>query len=397
MKKRLLTLLASCMLACAIDAAAALAEIPAYTYDIDGGIHGMAVSEDGLVVFTGMAYRDYGEAENAKQDGYAICIDAQGNERWRVTQNLHEDGVSLNVMRAPAFREDGSVTMVLETSFHLDAGGNWDQAELLRVGASGQIVSRSLMMGEQVDGLHYINGFGAPAALGKNILLSRSERESDDPTNMQTWMHPTNTYYLYGESGNRLRTLDALCALEIDRVSDAHALVIEQDKNTALYAIDGKGNVTRLATAYTPQGNVYVEDLLSLPDGGAAMTGFYWRDEGNESFIRRYDAQGNVVFETKTGAWRQSGLAKTPNGFAAIGIFGEPLSSGELSRELMFFDGDGKLVLSRSLDELNIAGGGYNIAALPDGSLMVASSVNAADEHSFSQLRVAVIPKEDIP
>ena len=362
------------------------AQIEVYSYDIDGSIDDVAVSEDGLVIFTGMAYREAesGRPEDRLQDGYALCIDARGNERWRLRENLG----SLNTMRAPVFGEGGSASMLLYTRTNI-TGGQWEQVELLRVDSQGQIVSRQLIMGHVLDGRH----IGEYAMMDNGYLISVSDGEFVlIPSGLGYAWEGEESYYFYGRGGNRVRELDELHGMELLAISRAHALMREEDGNVGLYSLDAHGNVKRLTTAFMREDNVYVEDLVSLENGGAAVSGCVWKtnSESEPCWIRRYDAQGNVVMEVSSGAWRQSGLVRLQSGFALVG-FWNPRANG--ASKLMFLSDDGAWSDKVSLEELGM----YvdEIAAMPDGSLLVLGGSLGDDGEEGRRLCAAIIPGEE--
>lgn len=98
-----------------------------------------AVAPDGRIVLTGHTDSHDGTLTTHTKTapaGWALCIDPEGNVLWNFCSHYSNN----DVMRFPVFREDGSVTMLMDTCgksdyevawFHLDAQGNQLEYKLL--------------------------------------------------------------------------------------------------------------------------------------------------------------------------------------------------------------------------------------------------------------------------
>ena len=96
----------------------------------------LAVTPDGRVVMAGMTSSSDGtlsDRTRSGQSGWVALVDLQGNTCWNFCSRYGSN----DRMKAPVVHADGTITVLLETK-----GGVYDQVELIRLDAAGNVLSR---------------------------------------------------------------------------------------------------------------------------------------------------------------------------------------------------------------------------------------------------------------
>lgn len=99
-------------------------------------IQDLAVTPDGRVVMAGMTSSSDGTLSDRTregQSGWGALVDLQGNTCWNFCSRYGSN----DRMKAPVVHADGTITVLLETK-----GGVYDQVELIRLDAAGNVLSR---------------------------------------------------------------------------------------------------------------------------------------------------------------------------------------------------------------------------------------------------------------
>ena len=376
--RALAALIALCMLWAAGVAlsAPALAEARAYIYggSADDALGSMAVSGDGRIVMAGYTNSTDGTlASRTKtgRSGWALCVDAQGEALWSFCTRLGDH----DVLTAPVFHEDGSVTLILEAE--VLASGE-QEIELLRLDRAGEVLFRKTLMKTGGD-MAYID---YAYSTGEGYVVSWSDKQARSLGSA-----------LFDWDAERVRELGPLPDSRVFARSEGHVLR-ESGNMRVLFAVDARGGETTLDAEALPVNTIAgtdISSLISLEDGGAAGVGTANNTEdyaARQGLFIRWDAQGNRVFEWwLEGVEQLYSVIKTPDGFAALG----ESADGAQSWVLVTFGEDGIRRGSVPLGgRETLAWGSGGLALLPDGSL-------AAIQKKDGDMRMVIVPKEDVP
>ena len=376
--RALAALIALCMLWAASIAlsAPALAQTRAYIYggSADDALGSITASEDGRIVMAGYTNSTDGTlASRTKtgRSGWALCVDAQGEVLWSFCTRLGDH----DVLTAPLFHEDGSVTLILEAE--VLASGE-QEIELIRLDRAGEVVFRKTLMRTGGD-MAYID---YAYSTDEGYIVSWSDKQARSLASA-----------LFDWDANRVREMGPMPDSRVFARSEGHVLR-ESGNMKVLFAVDARGDETTLDAEELPVNTITATDissLITLPDGGAAGVGTANNTDdyaARQGLFIRWDAQGNRVFEWwLEGEAQLYSVIKTPDGFAALG---ERVDSEE-NWELVTFGEDG---VKRGVVPLGgkaiLSWGSGSLALLPDGSL-------AAIKKEDGDVRMVIVPKEDVP
>ena len=356
--------------------AGALAEPRAFTYggSADDALGSITVSEDGRIVMAGYTNSSDGTLANRTKtgrSGWALCIDAQGEVLWSFCTRLGDH----DVLTAPVFHEDGSVTLILEAEV-LSTGEQ--EIELIRLDRAGAVVFRRTLMKTGGEA-RYVN---YAYRTSEGYIVGWSDEKAT----------PLGSA-LFDWDANRVRETGPLPGSRVWARSEGHVLR-ESGNMKVLFSVDKRGGETTLEAEEIPVSTITTKDissLISLPDGGAAGVGSANNTDdyaARQGLFIRWDAEGNRVFDWwLEGVEQLYSLIKMPDGFAALG----ESADGAQSWVLLTFGEDG---IRRGNIPLGgreaLAWGSGSLARLPDGSL-------AAIKGENGDVRVVIVPKEDVP
>ena len=369
MKKGLIAFLLLCLFA-----AGAAAQPRTYIFGGSGDdrLEDIAVSDDGRIVMTGYTTSADGTLAGRTKtghSGWALCIDGQGNVLWSFCSRQGKE----DTVRAPVFHEDGSVSVVLDSKTYEGTSA----MELIRLDAKGEVISRKTMRETVGDNALTLDG-----ATRAGYVLSEWEH-----------MAPCLFCGLYGWDGAFIREVSMHCV----GVSYQHTLYRDENGG-ALYAIDEQGVEMPLAS-WTRRENEYEYGLISLSDGGAAAIRDMHDDSKEPLRLLHWDAQGDLVCDEQIEGLNRgnTSLCQTGKGLAmAYCLEDSSLDDGEewYSWHLAFFDTQG-----RQTGTLPIGSAIYSCeaAALPDGGVVAVQPFVVESVGMLCDVRVSVVPAEDIP
>ena len=199
----------------------------------------------------------------------------------------------------------------------------------------------------------------------------------------------------FDKNGALLERMPAQRRANNELIAKAH--VMRNDGNSGgyqLFAVDLQGNETPIATA----AGVW-RAIASLEDGGVVGCGFRGNggmdSSGGQGVFTRWNAQGNVVFETTLEHNGLGSVARMQNGFVAVSY---PLDMAG-AWNVVFFNGAGQIRGQIPLEPLGLnTGMSIPVTVLPDGSVALVNSVwPDPDNQDCCNGYLCIIPKEDIP
>ena len=253
----------------------------------------LAVTPDGRVVMSGMTSSSDGtlsDRTRSGQSGWVALVDLQGNTCWNFCSRYGSD----DRMKAPVAHADGTITVLLETK-----GGVYDQVELIRLDAAGNVLSRKPLAQLTQEGSAYAPEEPSVFCGGYVIATIDSTKKIDfEPVyRYSKGVVYQPVYHFFDFDGNLLFETQALWQNGIAQTSRAH--VIEAiDQVYWLCALDEQGNHTKLARLYEGLRDTAEYPALVTLDDGGAMACLHQQVKGEESsVIQRWDAQGNLVSE----------------------------------------------------------------------------------------------------
>ena len=343
-------------------------------------VQDLAVTPDGRVVMAGMTRSSDGtllDRIRSGQSGFVALVDLRGNTCWNFCSRYGSD----DRMKAPVAHADGTITVLLESK-----DSAYDQVELIRLDASGNVLNRKPLvhLSQEESGC----APEEPGVFSGGYVVATydtSKRIDFEPVyrySVEAVYQPV--YHFFDFDGNLLCQTRALWPNGIALISRAHAIEAI-DQVYWLCALDEQGNRRKLTRLYEGlrSTEAYL-DLVTLDDGGA-MACLYRQVKGEESsVIKRWDAQGNLVFEIPLAGFCAQRLQALGDRIAVCG-------EGQGIRELLVLDHAGQ-VLSRQTVE-NFSAEGRSLLALDERHVLLAEDVNGgvspAGEYAWdAQLRV---------
>ena len=300
-------------------------------------INDLALTGDGRLVMAGeTASSDGTLADRTKTgiSGWVALVDLQGNTYW----NFCSRHGSTDRMESPVVHDDGTITVLLNSH-----GNEYGQMELIRLDMGGKVVSRkALVKIPRKDGgcaPEWSGVFSGGYVVATYDQSTRIEFEPIYRYSGRPVYQPV--YHWFDFNGNLLFQTQALWQHGVMHVSRNH--VIEAiDQTYWLCALDEKGNHTKLAKLYDGlRATQDYRDLISLDDGGAVACCYQLSNGEEDTFIRRWDAQGNSVFDVGFKGFRGDHLQMVGDKLVVSGATGS-------MDELLVLDGSGQLVTRQS-------------------------------------------------
>ena len=199
----------------------------------------------------------------------------------------------------------------------------------------------------------------------------------------------------FDKNGTLLERSPAQRRLNNELIAKTH--VMRDDGNSGGYqllAVDPQGNETSIATVR----GVW-RAIVSLEDEGVVGCGFRGNgsmdSSGGQGVLTRWDAQGNVVFETTLEHNGLGSVARMQNGFVAVSY---PLDMAG-AWNVVFFNDAGDIKGQIPLAPLGLnTGMSIPVTVLRDGSVALVNSVwPDPDNQDCCNGYLCIIPKEDIP
>lgn len=263
-------------------------------------VNDLALTNDGRIVMAGSTASSDGtlaDRTKTERSGWVALVDLRGNTYW----NFCSRHGSSDYMESPVVHDDNTITVLLNSHGH-----EYDQMELIRLDMDGKVVSRKTLVkvsGEK-QGLapEWSGVFSGGYVIATYDMAKRIEFEPIYRYSDHARYQPV--YYWFDFDGNLLFETQSLWQDSVAHVSQNH--VIEAiDQTYWLCSLDKKGNHKQLAMLHDgARATTDYRDLISLDDGGAAACCYQLMGGKESTFVRRWDAQGNVVFDYVFGGFR---------------------------------------------------------------------------------------------
>lgn len=350
-------------------------------------INDIAVTGDGRLVMAGWTSSSDGtlsDRTKSGQSGWVAMVDLQGNTCWNFCSRYGGD----DRMMAPIVHEDETITVLLNSN-----GNQFRQIELIRLDMDGQVISRKTLVrlerersgcAPEYPGVFSGGYVIATYDLSSPIAFEPVYRYSDGVVYQPV-------YYWFDFDGNFLFSTQTLWQGSVAQVSENH-VIQAIDQTYWLCSLDRQGNHTKLVSLYDGlRTNMAYNDLISLPDGGAAACRSQLIDGQAGTLIQRWDAQGKPVYEIGMKDYQANHVQCLGDRLIVCGEIGG-------RNELMVLNAYGEALERYEAGE--VLQTGRALAVLDDGTVLMAGKVEGEQTDSQVvnwdvQISVTQIEKEE--
>lgn len=350
-------------------------------------INDIAVTGDGRLVMAGWTSSSDGtlsDRTKSGQSGWVALVDLQGNTCWNFCSRYGSD----DRMMAPVVHEDATITVLLNSN-----GNRFRQIELIRLDMDGHVISRKTLVrleqersgcAPEYPGVFSGGYVIATYDLSSPIAFEPVYRYSDGVVYQPV-------YYWFDFDGNFLFSTQTLWQGSVAQVSENH-VIQAIDQTYWLCSLDRQGNHTKLVSLYDGlRTNMAYNDLISLPDGGAAACRSQLIDGQAGTLIQRWDAQGKPVYEIGMKDYQANHVQCLGDRLIVCGEIGG-------RNEMMVLNAYGEALERYEAGE--VLQTGRALAVLDDGTVLMAGKVEGEQTDSQVvnwdvQISVTQIEKEE--
>lgn len=350
-------------------------------------INDIAVTGDGRLVMAGWTSSSDGtlsDRTKSGQSGWVALVDLQGNTCWNFCSRYGSD----DRMMAPVVHEDATITVLLNSN-----GNRFRQIELIRLDMDGHVISRKTLvrLEQERSGCapEYPGVFSGGYVIATYDLSSPIAFEPVYRYSEGVVYQPV--YQWFDFDGNFLFSTQTLWQGSVAQVSENH-VIQAIDQTYWLCSLDRQGNHTKLVSLYDGlRTNMAYNDLISLPDGGAAACRSQLIDGQAGTLIQRWDAQGKPVYEIGMKDYQANHVQCLGDRLIVCGEIGG-------RNELMVLNAYGEALERYEAGE--VLQTGRALAVLDDGTVLMAGKVEGEQTDSQVvnwdvQISVTQIEKEE--
>ncbi len=308
-------------------------------------LYGGIQTSDGGYIFTGetASYEGNLADNHGARDVWMIRTDASGNVIWERTYGGSHTDTGFNIIEL----SDGSFVIGASSSSHdfdvtrrFGNGGYW----CFKISSVGDIIWQKKYATHLIQ---YVSGV-RPAPDGGFYMMGQSQHHSGD---MTVGLGKYDLWVLKLDSNGDLEWDRSLGGSLDDRsgdllpTADGGYIVFGHSKSIDIDVSENKGgsdwwlakldknNVIEWQKSYGGSRDEVSRDITATPDGGYAMTGYTWSNDGDvpktdnnaDIWVMQVDAIGNVVWSRTIGKSNENLGAKVlakSNGNIILGATG---------------------------------------------------------------------------
>lgn len=326
-------------------------------YDYLGDID---TSKDGRILMTGHTESTDGtlsDRTKTGRTGWALCVDAQGEVLFSFCSRNDEEAW----MDCPVFHEDGSATVLLYSG--MGAGG----VEMIRLSPQGEDIWRKEIIPEGAGGAFYAD------ATPLGYIFSCMDGKGR-PSGMM----------LFDWEGEKIREYDDLFEYFDGRLRGGFLLGGTHEERKILRMNDG-GEYETFAALQADSEITTSAELRATEDGGVFMFMGLQPEDGADSRVLRWDAQGELVYDMNIVDGEISDARGANGGVVLLRGAADGWEGVEVTR----LDGEGIIARSNFIS----ADDGYftygYLAMLPDGRAAVLGQSTEPGRESDPVLAIA--------